>query len=96
MAKKEKELTVKTEKAVKIHDKHLKEMQDLVNTINSIQFNVGKMEIQKHSALRELSRQQDKVNTLQDTLLREYGSYDVNINDGTINWPGSKKDKNEE
>ena len=96
MAKKEKELTVKTEKAVKIHDKHLKEMQDLVNTINSIQFNVGKMEIQKHSALKELAKQQDKVVGLQDTLLREYGSYDVNINDGTINWPESKNEENEE
>tara|TARA_R100001129_G_scaffold158416_2_gene122133 strand:- start:342 stop:629 length:288 start_codon:yes stop_codon:yes gene_type:complete len=92
---KQKELTVKTEKAVKIHDKHLKEMQNLVNTINSIQFNIGKMEIQKHSALKELAKQQDGVSALQDTLLREYGSYDVNIHDGTINWPESKKDENE-
>jgi hypothetical protein len=92
---KEKELTVKTEKAVKIHDKHLTEMQTLVNTINSIQFNIGKMEIQKHSALRELSKQQDNVSSLQDKLLREYGSFDVNINDGTINWPESKNKKNE-
>ena len=88
MAKnKEKELTVKTEKAVKIHEKHLKEMQDLVNTINAIQFNIGKMEVQKHTALDEMKKTQNKVGDMQNLLLREYGSYDVNINDGTINWP---------
>ena len=95
MAKKEKELTVKTEKATKIHEKHLKEMQDIVNTINSIQFNIGKLEIQKHTALEELKKQQNGVSKLQDTLLREYGSYDVNINDGTINWPDSNKKEDE-
>ena len=92
---KEKELTVKTQRAEKIHEKHLKEMQNVVNTINSIQFNIGKMEIQKHGALEELRKQQESVSKIQDVLLREYGSFDVNINDGTINWPDSNKEENE-
>tara|TARA_R100000152_G_C6678080_1_gene112651 strand:- start:435 stop:728 length:294 start_codon:yes stop_codon:yes gene_type:complete len=96
MAKtKEKEVKVKTTKAVKIHAKHLKELQNLVNTINAIQFNVGKMEVQKHTALDELKKQQYKVGEMQELLLREYGSYDVNVEDGTINWPKPKEEKNE-
>ena len=95
MAKKEKEIKVKTAKARKIHAKHLKDLQNLVNTINAIQFNIGKIEVQKHTALDELKRQQNKVGDMQDLLIREYGSYDVNVEDGTINWPETKKEKNE-
>ena len=94
MAKtKEKEIKVKTKKALKIHDKHLKQMQELVNTINAIQFNIGKMEVQKSVALDEMRKQQEGVGKLQSILLREYGSFDINVSDGTINWP--KEEENE-
>ena len=84
-----KELKVK-KRAVKIHEKHLSKMQDIVNTINAIQFNIGNMEVQKQTAIDEMKKHQSGISELQDTLLREYGSYDVNINDGTINWPQPK------
>ena len=93
MAKKEKELKVK-QKAEKIHEKHLSQFQNLVNTINAIQFNVGKMEVQKHNALTELGKTQKNITDMQNLLLREYGSYDVNIQDGTINWPKDKTEPN--
>ena len=87
MAKnKEKEIQVK-QRAEKIHEKHLTQLQNLVNTINTIQFNVGKMEIQKITAFEEMRKAQQGVSGMQDLLLKEYGSYDVNVNDGTINWP---------
>ena len=96
MAKtKEKEVKVKTTKAKKIHTKHLTQLQNLVNTINAIQFNIGKMEVQKHTALDELKKQQHLVGDMQELLIREYGSYDVNVEDGTINWPKPKEEKNE-
>tara|TARA_Y100001963_G_C6607952_1_gene365679 strand:- start:118 stop:420 length:303 start_codon:yes stop_codon:yes gene_type:complete len=88
---KTKEIKVK-ERQEKISKKHLSQMQGLINTINSIQFNVGKMEIQKQVALDELKVQQKKVSAMQDLLLREYGTFDVNISDGSINWP--EPDKN--
>ena len=74
-------------KAEKISEEHLKELQAIVNRINTIQFNIGKMEAQKHSALHELAKAQDKVPLFQDVLMKEYGNFDVNLNDGTINWP---------
>ena len=94
MAKKEKEIELKV-KAEKISEEHLKELQDLVNGINGIQFNIGKMEAQKHEFLHQLSVLQNKTSLMQDTLTKEYGSFDVNIADGTINWPDSNKVEDE-
>ena len=88
-----KEMKVK-QKAEKIHEKHLTELQALVNQINTIQFNIGKMEIQNHSALLDLTKTQRGVSEMQDTLMREYGTFDVNVSDGTINWPQAKPESN--
>tara|TARA_Y100000401_G_C8174167_1_gene150711 strand:+ start:279 stop:551 length:273 start_codon:yes stop_codon:yes gene_type:complete len=90
MGKKEKLVDLKP-KVDKISDEHLKEMQEIVNTINNLQFNVGKLEGQKHNLLHELGLSQKKIIDFQDTLNKEYGSYDVNIKDGTINWPKDEK-----
>jgi len=86
MAKKEKEITVNA-RAEKIHEKHLIKLQNIVNAINALQFNIGKMEVQKYNAMRELGKSQSEIAEMQELLLKEYGSYDVNVNDGTINWP---------
>jgi len=86
MAKKEKVVELKP-KAEKISEKHLIKLQNIVNAINALQFNIGKMEVQKFNAMRELGKSQSEIAEMQELLLREYGSYDINVNDGTINWP---------
>ena len=60
MGNKKEELVDLKPKADKISDEHLKEMQDAVNVINSIQFNIGKIEGQKHTLLHDLSISQKK------------------------------------
>ena len=90
MAKKEKVVELKT-KAEKISKEHLKELQDIVSTINQAQLNIGWIEAQKHSLLHELAMTQNKVSMFQDTLKKEYGNDDVNIADGTINWKEDEK-----
>jgi|TARA_S200002703_G_scaffold157933_1_gene167019 hypothetical protein len=87
---KEKEVELKV-KADKISEAHLTQLQNTVNAINSMQFNIGKISYQKHQILNNLKLAQDRVNILQDTLMKEYGSYDVNIEDGVINWPKDEK-----
>ena len=79
--------------AEKISEEHLKELQKIVNNINGIQFNIGKIEAQKHTLLHDLATTQDRVALMQDTLMKEYGNYDVNLTDGTINWPKENKDE---
>ena len=90
MAKKEKVVDLKP-RPEKVSKEHLDQLQKLVNNINGIQFNVGKIEQQKHGLLHELAMLQDKVALMQDTLQKEYGSYDVSLADGTINWPKNEK-----
>ena len=87
-----KEKTVELKpKAEKISEEHLKELRQIVNTINNIYFQVGKLESQKHALLHELAATQDKVTLMQQTLDKEYGNHDINITDGTINWPKDEK-----
>ena len=90
MTKKEKLVDLKP-KAEKISEEHLKELQGIVNIVNNIQFNVGKIEGQKHTLLHELGLSQKKILDMQNKLSKEYGSFDVNITDGTINWPKDEK-----
>jgi len=90
MANKEKLVDLKP-KADKISEEHLKEMQEVVNVINNMQFKVGQLEGQKHGLLHELGLSQKKILDLQDVFSKEYGSNDINISDGTINWPKDEK-----
>ena len=92
MTKKEELVDLKP-KADKISDEHLKELQEVVNVINNAQFNIGKIEGQKHSLLHELGASQGKVLKLQEMFTTEYGSCDINIKDGTINCEESKEDE---
>tara|TARA_B100001113_G_scaffold276454_1_gene231035 strand:- start:149 stop:427 length:279 start_codon:yes stop_codon:yes gene_type:complete len=82
--KKEKIVDLKPE-VDKISDEHLSEIQTLVNKINKIQFQIGAVELQKHTMLHDLAVTQDGIALMQDKLYKEYGTYDVNIQDGSIN-----------
>ena len=91
MTKKEKAVELKT-KAERVSPVHLQQLQDIVNKINGIKFNIGNIEAQKHTLLHDLAITQDRVTVMQDTLMKEYGSYDVNLEDGTINWQSTPED----
>ena len=90
MAKKEKVLDVKS-KVEKITEQHLKELQNVVNTVNGMQFNIGRIEMQKHNLLHDLATAHDRIALMQEKMTKEYGSYDINLTDGTINWPKDEK-----
>ena len=90
MGKKEELVDLKP-KADKISEEHLTQMQEVVNIINNLQFNIGKLESQKHTLLHDLGISQKKILELQNVFSKEYGSYDINIADGTINWPKDEK-----
>jgi len=84
MEKKEKLVDLKPE-VDKISDEHLKNLQSLVNTVNSMQFKIGQLEGQKHNFLHELGLSQKKIIDMQDLFSKEYGTFDINVTDGTIN-----------
>ena len=84
-SKKIKEL--KGVKPEKITDEQLKEVQELVNGINRSQMELGQIETKKHAMLHHISALQEAVGGMRDTFEKEYGTADVNIQDGTINYP---------
>ena len=87
-----KEKTVELKpKVEKISEEHLTELQKIVNQINNYQFNIGKLESQKHNMLHALSIAQDKIGSMQAILTKEYGTCDVNVTDGSINWSEDEK-----
>ena len=86
MAKKEKIVDLKP-KAEKVTEEQLKKIQDLVDRINRTQMNIGQLESRKHQALHFLAGINDELTLLQQELEKAYGTNDVNIQDGTINYP---------
>tara|TARA_Y100000361_G_scaffold152764_1_gene172989 strand:- start:762 stop:1043 length:282 start_codon:yes stop_codon:yes gene_type:complete len=81
--KKEKVIDLKPEK---ISDEELKELQNVVSAINKLQFDIGVMEVQKHNAMHALLEGSDKLRELQDKIKEQYGTEDINIQNGVINY----------
>ena len=81
-------------KAEKVTVEQLNKLQQVVNNINGIQFEVGKMESQKHSYLHKLAELQQDIASLQDELGKEYGTFDVDLKDGKINYPEDGESRN--
>ena len=80
-----KELTgVKPEK---VSDEQLKKVQSVINDINRAQIEIGTIETKKHGILHHISTLQEKIGEMQVEFEKEYGTSDINIQDGTINYP---------
>ena len=95
MAKTKKEEVIDL-KPEKITDEQLKEIQGVIDSINRAQLDMGSIEIQKHEMLHRIAGLKDELSLLQDEFQKEYGTYDVNINDGTINYPKENGEVNKE
>ena len=80
-----KELT--GEKPKKITDDQLRSIQDIVNSLNRGQLELGIMETRKHGLLHNIATVQDKLTLMQTELEKDYGTTDVNIQTGEINYP---------
>jgi allophanate hydrolase subunit 1 len=73
-------------KPEKITDEQLKKIQETVNTMNRAQIEIGGMELRKHELLHQLAGVKDELAVLQEELNKDYGTVDVNIQNGTINY----------
>ncbi len=78
-------------KVDKVSQEHLDKLKEAVNAVNGIQFEVGKIEAQKHSYLHRLVSAQDNIRSLQEMLVKEYGTFDVDLTDGTLNHEANGK-----
>ena len=85
MAKKEKIVDLKS-RPEKISEDQLKKVQDIINDINRTKFELGSMELRKHEAMHGIAGLKDELTLMQSEFEKEYGTYDINIKDGTINY----------
>jgi hypothetical protein len=76
-----------TPKAEKITNEQLKKVQKVINELNKTQLEIGMMESRKHQALHGIAGLNDELTLMQAELEKEYGTFDINIQDGTINYP---------
>ena len=74
-------------KPEKITDEQLKKVQDTVNNLNTSQLEIGSMELKKHELMHHIVGLRDELTVLQAEFEKEYGTFDINIQDGTINYP---------
>ena len=74
-------------KPEKITDEQLKKVQDTVNGINRAQLEIGSMETKQHELMHGIADGKDSLILLQNEFEKQYGTYDISIQDGTINYP---------
>lgn len=70
----------------KVSDEQLKQIQEVVSNINKCQMDIGSIETKKHQLLHNIVNLQDALMALQGELEKQYGTVDVDIHTGTINY----------
>jgi uncharacterized protein HemX len=83
-------------KPEKVTEEQLEKVQKLVNEINRAQMELGQLETRKHAMLHHVSSLQEGVGGIKEEFEKEYGTADVNIQDGVINYPKENGEVNKE
>ena len=73
-------------KPEKITAEQLKKVQDTINNLNRSQLEIGSMELKKHEMMHQIAGLRDELTLLQGEFEKDYGTFDINIQDGTINY----------
>ena len=72
------------EKATKITNEELNQLQEVVNIINKAQMQIGMLQTNIHQLLHHIAGKNDELMLMQSNFKEKYGSDDINITDGTI------------
>ena len=82
-------------KPEKINEQHLARLQASIKTIDQLTHEVRSIEVRKHALMKAMETIQTRVETLRVELKDEYGTDDINIQDGTINYNTNQKENGE-
>ena len=83
-------------KPEKITDEQLKQVQELINDINRSQMELGQMETRKHAVLHHISSLQEGIGKIRETFEKDYGTSDIDIQTGVINYSKENGEINKE
>ena len=73
-------------KPEKITAEQLDKVQNTVNSLNRSQLEIGSIELKKHEMMHRIAGLKDELTLLQSEFEKDYGTFDINIQDGTINY----------
>ncbi len=85
--KTKKEKIVDLSKPKAVTEEQLKKIRNIVDRVNHGQMQIGQMESRKHQILHQLAGVNDELQLMQTELQDQYGTNDISIMDGTINYP---------
>ena len=78
-------------KPEKITADQLEKVQNTVNSLNRSQLEIGSIELKKHEMMHQIAGLKDELTLLQNEFEKDYGTFDSNIQDGTINYKDDVK-----
>ncbi len=90
--KKEKIVDLKP-KAEKITEEQLTKVQNVVNTLNRVQLELGMIETKKHNLLHSVITIQDQLTLIQSEFEEQYGTNNIDIQTGEIKYEDGKTNK---
>tara|TARA_R110002051_G_scaffold65945_1_gene119574 strand:- start:53 stop:373 length:321 start_codon:yes stop_codon:yes gene_type:complete len=74
-------------KAEKISENQLARLQATIKTIDQLTTDVGRMEVQKYGLMKAMENIQLRIEAIRKEFKEEYGTDNINIQDGTIIHP---------
>ena len=79
--------TKKSEKPEKIDEQELAQLQSSVKTIDQLTHEVGTIEVRKHALMKAMEQVQTRIEQTRVHLNTKYGTDNISIQDGVINYP---------
>jgi len=77
-----------------IDEQELAKLQASVKTIDQLTHEVGTIEVRKHALMKAMEQVQVRVESIRVELNDKYGTDNINIQDGTINYPADNGEVN--
>ena len=81
-------------KPEKVDEQELARMQSSIKTIDQLTHEVGTIEVRKHALMKAMESVQQRIEQLRVQLRNDYGTDNISIQDGTINYPETKAEEN--
>ena len=85
-----------TPKPEKLTENQLARLQSTIKTIDQLTQQVGEIEVRKYGLIKAMENVQQRVQALRQEFFKEYGTDNINIQDGTIIYPEENQTPNPE
>ena len=86
---------VKNLRPEKINEQQLGKLQATIKSMDQLTLQIGHAEVQKYHTIKGMENIQQTLEILRAEFIKEYGTDNINIQDGTISYPEEATDLEE-